>query len=164
MSTNHEKTNWGGLTTGLLAAGAIIGGAMLVCPGTVSDIGEKLGNIGSAPPVQEPGMLENAGKWLSGSWAGQATGAVGEGASWINGKVMSGIATLLIKAAGVVGIALGVNHLINGKSGGDNAKAHAEQHAEQKESFAIREDIRKMQSVMKMRMQAAGHMSGQAIG
>lgn len=169
MSTNHPKTQWGGLTNGLLAAGAIIGGAMLVCPGTMQSIGESIANIGTQapPPPETPAgdsLLQSAGNAISGAWKAVggdvAVEGLGKGASAVNNFVLSGISSLIVKAVGLVAIGMGVNHLVNGKPAHDNAAEHAQRHAEQKESFAIREDIRKMQSVMAMRMQAAGHMQG----
>ncbi len=145
MSDDKKSSiNWGGIGKGLLAGGAIIAGIAIVCPGMLSGVVETLGKIGTAAPEvvkAEPGIVENA---LSG-----VTSAIG-----------SGIGAVVTKIAGVALAVTGINYLMSDKT--NNAEEHGQRYAEAKESFALREDMRKMQAVMVTRMQNAGQDVGAA--
>ena len=145
MSAEHEKSsiNWGGIGKGILAGGAIIAGIAIVCPGMLTGVVEGLSKIGTAAPAAvaaEPGMVENA---ISGFTGGIAS------------MIGKGITSIALKVAGVALVVTGANYLMSDKST-SNAEEHATRHAEAKESFALREDMRKMQAVMVARMQNAG--------
>lgn len=68
-----------------------------------------------------------------------------------------GIGAVITKVAGAAMAFTGLRYLLSDKSESENAERHAQAYHEAKESFAIREDMRKMQAVMLARMQAAGH-------
>ncbi len=139
MSEKHKESsiNWGGLTKGLLAGGAIIAGIAIVCPGCLSGIADALSKIGA--PV--------AGK--------AAPSLVENGVDYIKSGVGSMLGTVIAKVAGVALAVTGIKYLLSDKP--NNAAEHATQYHEAQESFALREDMRKMQAVMASRMQAAGH-------
>lgn len=175
MSEGQSKSsvNWGGIVNGLLAAGAIIGGALIVCPETVTGIGQSIGNAftsteskvtedamkAAAAKVSEAGVTGEAAKELvTNTIKETAKGAAEKAApSFFEKMVGQGIGSLIVKAAGAVIAYMGISYLLNGNKDADRQKELAERHKEQHESFAIREDIRKMQAVMQTRMAAAGH-------
>lgn len=143
--SEHEKgkssINWGGLCKGLLAGAAIVVGVEMVCPGTVSGILGSMKDMGSG-----------IGKLFT-SGGGAPTGEVAkEAGNWMT----SGIGWLVTKVAGAVAVVMGANYLLSDKKESHETQ-RAQQHHEARESFALREDMRKMQAVMVARMQASGH-------
>jgi|GEM_PF-6729796 len=98
-----------------------------------------------------PGLIPGIAEGLGGLFSGGASPALTEG-----------IGLVITKVAGAAMAITGLSYLFSDKSGADNASRHAEHHAEAKESFAIREDMRKMQAVMMARMQANGHQPAMA--
>lgn len=56
----------------------------------------------------------------------------------------------------------GLSYLFSGSKDSENAERHSQHYQEAKESFAIREDMRKMQTIMMARMQASGHQPAMA--
>ncbi|NBO17926.1 MAG: hypothetical protein EBV03_01635 [Proteobacteria bacterium] len=178
MSKESSKSsiNWGGVTNTLLATGAIVGGLILVAPTTMGNLGESISNLFSGTSKVDKDALEIAQKVMKdpnitdkvGETSRQLAekidaakpGIVENTMGAITGGITKGIGAVIAKVVGGVIAVMGINHLINGKSSTNNSQEHAERFAEQKESFAIREDIRKMQAVMMARMQAAGHEQG----
>ncbi len=131
--------NWGGLIKGIVAGAAILVGVELVVPGLLAG---AIAGIG--------GMFAASGGAAAASPA--LTGA------------MSGMGLVLTKAAGLALGGIGLSYLLSDKpSNSENGGRHAQDFTEAKESFAAREDIRKMQTVMKMRMAASGHEPAAAM-
>lgn len=131
MSTERNKEssiNWGGLAKGILAGAAVVAGVVLVAPGLLGGLVEGVQNIGTS---------------LAGT-ADTEPNAAAQTLGW-----------LVKKAAGIALAVTGASYLLSGGSGGNEAE-HASRHQEARESFALREDMRKMQAVMMARMQAAG--------
>lgn len=185
MSKEHQKSsiNWGGVTNTLLATGAIVGGLILVAPGTMQGLADSISGIftgkdaalerlreGITNEVKGDNSIAEAArqaeidKRLKEALEAAKPNMVERGVGAVTAFIGKGIGSLIAKVAGGVIAVMGLNYLVNGKSSGDNhAQEHAERFAEQKEAFAVREDIRRMQAVMVARMQAAGHepaMSG----
>ena len=149
MSDEHKSSiNWGGLTKGLLAGGAIVAGIAICCPSMLTGAMETLSKIGTAAPEiakADPSLVER-------------------GISGLTSAIGSGLGTLLTKIAGLAIAITGVSYLLSEKKE-SNAGEHAARHHEAKESFALREEIRSMQNKMQTRMQLAGHNpAGAAIG
>ena len=188
MSKEQSKSNinWGGVTNTLLATGAIVGGLILVAPGTMQNIADSISNVftkGDAKfdrdasaiakvvnedpafsgASEEARALETANRLQKAVDAAKPN-LIERGVGAITGGITNTIGNLIAKVAGGVIAVMGLNYLVNGKAPSNNSGEHAERYAEQKESFAIREDIRKMQAVMMARMQAAGHEPAQAGG
>jgi hypothetical protein len=101
-----------------------------------------------------PGLLPSIVEGISGM-----IGSTGGGASFLS----SGVGEVITKVAGAAMAITGLSYLFGGKSDGDNADRHSQQYHEAKESFAIREDMRKMQAVMTARMAASGHQPAMAL-
>lgn len=141
MSDQQQKSsiNWGGLTKGLLATGAIVAGVEMVFPGMMSGMADSISKIGAeAAPTPDPSFVEKG--------VGAVVGGFGKA-----------IGTVAIKIGGIALAIMGVTHLVSHKSDRDNAAEHAQNRAERQESFALREDIRRAQATMMARMQSAGH-------
>ena len=132
MSEN-SSVNWGGLTKDILAGAAIVAGACIVFPGLAGGLVAALAAAGTA-----------LGAATSGAFA------AGSGA---------GIGILLTKAFGVALAFMGASHFSN--KGEDNAPIFVAP-SESDASFAAREDMRKMQALMLMRMQAQGYQPAMA--
>jgi hypothetical protein len=76
--------------------------------------------------------------------------------------IIEGIAPVVRWIAGAAMVATGISAML-GDHSSDNADRHAQAHSEARESFAVREDMRKMQAVMMARMKAAGHEPALAV-
>ena len=130
-------------------------------PEWITAMGEKLA------PVKD--FFAPAGQSLS--WTGEHIGAwwssVTGGSTWMS----DGIGVLLAKAVGVIAVITGVHMLGNGQNNEKPIERAPQEPApsrEEDESFAAREDMRKMQTVMLSRMQAQGYppamaMAGQQV-
>ncbi|MBY0408048.1 MAG: hypothetical protein K2Q01_10175 [Rickettsiales bacterium] len=140
MSENKSSINWGGIVKTALAAGAILIGIELVSEGTIGKVVETISKIGDKAPVPKP---EEAG-WIARNFGG------------LNSAIGDGIGKVLLKIGGIAMAITGISYLL-GSKGSDHEKQHAERYHEARESFALREDMRKMQTVMQMRMQAQGY-------
>lgn len=127
-----EKSSfkWGGLIKGILAGAAVLVGIELVSDGLISGLFSGVGSGGG----------EAIGSFLKDS--------------------LSGIGDIIPKIAGVALGAVGLSYLFSDKSQAENTERHSQQYAEAKESFAVREDMRKMQAVMMARMKASGAAVG----
>ena len=90
--------------------------------------------------------------------------STGSGSGMFTEEAMKGIGLIVQKVAGAVIAGIGLSYLFSDKSQNENAERHAEHFSEAKESFAVREDMRKMQTVMMARMKAAGHEPAMAAG
>ena len=78
-------------------------------------------------------------------------------------SLIEGIGPTLRIIAGAAMSLTGLSYLLSDSSQNENAERHAQTHHEAKESFAIREDMRKMQTVMMARMKASGHEPAMAM-
>ena len=128
------KINWGGLVKNILAGAAIVVGVEMVMPGTFSA-------IASAFPSAVPST----------------------GGTMFSSATMEGIGLIIQKVAGAVIAGMGLSYLFSDGTQNENSDRHAERYSEAKESFALREDMRKQQAVMIARMKAAGHEPAMAM-
>lgn len=165
MSEKHNESsiNWGTVGKSLLAGGAVIAGIAIVCPGMLTGVAETLAKIGAtdkgAQEIAKVGGFE------------KAMVALGSGVNAVRDSLVAavgrGVGTIITKVAGLVIGYKGIQYLLSDKSDPSNAQEHAERFHEARESFALREDMRKMQAVMVARMQAAGQgvgAAGPAVG
>jgi hypothetical protein len=134
-----KSINWGGLAKGLIAGAAIVVGFALVCPGTTGSIIEGVKNFGQN--VDGKGFMSALSDMFK----------PGE-SNWMS----SSIGWLVTKVAGAAALIMGANYLLSDKKE-SHESGRAREHHEARESFALREDMRKMQAVMVARMQASGH-------
>lgn len=147
--SEHKKssTNWNGLAKGILAGGAIIAGLVLVAPGTMTGVWESITKIGAetAKDGVEPEAM----------WGGE---------SFIGKTVMpflTGLAGSVITKIGGIALAItGLCYLTSEKKN-NNAEELGARHAEAKEAYTLREDIRRTQAKMQIRMSEAQGMSMQ---
>lgn len=94
-------------------------------------------------------------------FSGAGAGGTGIGES-LKGIVES-LGPIARPLAGAAIATVGLTQLFSDGSSNENAERHSQAHHEAKESFAIREDMRKMQTVMMARMKAAGHEPAMAM-
>lgn len=157
MSNGHSHKdqssgiNWGGIVKGALAVGAVAVGVELMFPGTMKGLWENVSKLGE-PAKQladgqkpEPSGLEN---FMSG----------------VKNFLGTGIGEVILRVGGMVMAITGISYLLNGSKKSDHEQERAGQYAEARESFQLREDIRKAQAVMMARMQASGHAPAMAAG
>jgi|SRR5579884_2239971 len=134
MSHDHgqekKSINWGGLIKGLLAGAAIVAGALMIAPA-------------AATAITAAGTALGAGT-IGGSTLTSLGGFMAEGLGW-----------LITKVAGAGLAYAGISYLASDKQ--PETERHAEHYHEARESFAMREDMRKYQAVMMARMQANGY-------
>lgn len=92
-------------------------------------------------------------------------GAFGQSSGGLDSfkSLVEGLGPTVRVIAGGAMAAVGVSALFSDSSQNENAERHSLAHHEAKESFAIREDMRKMQTVMMARMKAAGHEPAMAM-
>lgn len=132
---SDSAIRWGGLIKNIAAGAAIVAGIALVAPSLIPDLIHGIGSLGS--------------------------GTAGTAAPLLSEGLLKGMGEVVRYALGA-GLAItGLTYLFSDHN--DNGERHAEAFTEARESFQIREDIRKMQAVMKIRMQAAGHEPAMAI-
>ena len=135
--SDDQGINWGGLVKGILAGAAVVAGIALATTGSLSGLGN----------------------FLSGMMAGNP------GANSALPAVLEKIGDVLPRVIGAMIAFSGASYLFSdGSSQNENAQRHSENYTEAKESFAAREDMRKMQAVMIARMKAAGHEPAMAMG
>ena len=137
--SDDQGINWGGLVKGILAGAAVVAGIALATTGSLSGLGNLLSGMMASTP--------------------------GGGSSTLP-LVIEKIGDVLPRVIGAMIAFTGASYLFSDGSSNqnENAQRHSEHYTEAKESFAAREDMRKMQAVMMARMKAAGHEPAMAMG
>jgi len=150
QTTKHSSINWGGLAKGILAGAAIVAGIALAFPGLATGVWQALGDLGvqlsktfASKAVEEGGKkaIEEVGKKVATEPSFLATSIV-----WLAQKI-----------GGITLAVVGYKYLTSSKTEMPHPSPEAE------ESFAIKEDMRKAQALMMLRMRAQGYEPAMAL-
>ena len=180
MSNENQQEdhsiNWGKLGKGVLAGAAIVAGALIVFPGLAGALVTGVAGIGGAATAA--GASASAASAAAGTtaaastvvplgttvanwWAGTAVAhglaSATAGATWME----AGIGALITKAIGVVAAVAGASYFL--KKDDKEAAPDMGAKREEEQSFAVREDMRRMQALMVARMQATGYQPAMAV-
>ena len=148
---SKSSVNWGQLGKNMLAGAAIVAGVMIVAPGAIPAVITALSSAATAAGA----AFTTTG--AATATAGTTTGVLAGAETWL----ASGIGALITKAVGIVAAVAGATYLLSDSK--DTSDEGVGYRREEQESFAAREDMRKMQAVMIARMQAAGYQPAMAL-
>jgi hypothetical protein len=141
-----SSINWGGLAKGLLAGAAIVAGVMIVCPQVIAPLITAVKSI--VPTITAAGQT--------------AASTPGVAAAIEPNFFSQGIGSLIVRAAGAVMAFGGAHYLLSNKEESPHSERMQRAH-EAQDSFAVREDMRRMQGLMVARMQANNYQPAMAL-
>ncbi len=141
--SEKKGIQWGGLIKGLVATAAIVGGVELLFPGFTAGVISAVKDVGTAIADKLSSIgTAAAEKTTEAATTEAAPGALSKSIGWLATKI-----------GGIVLAVSGLKYLTSEKEA-----------PEERESFAEREDMKRVQALMLARMRAQGYQPAMAAG